>query len=69
MVWIEVSDELPQVKAGRYMVKTSLDEEFVCYFYNDKMQWIAFYGKRPCYWWNAKSHEPVFNVTHWWKDA
>lgn len=66
MEWVDVKDQLPDVRNGIFQVKTSNDKEYTCFFYHDKMQWIGSYGKKPCYWWNASyPHEPLHDVTHW----
>ena len=65
--WVKISDEIPDVFAEAFMIKNEKEEILKAYFYSDKMQWIAFYGKKPTYWWNARTHEPIYNATEWLK--
>lgn len=62
--WIDIKDHLP-TKDWKYKVKTDQDEELYCYFYLDSISWIAFYGLKTCHWWNCRTKEAVYNVTHW----
>lgn len=64
MVWVDVNERLPKYNAV-IRVRTSKSEEKKSLFYTDKMLWIAFYGKKPSYFWDYYSHEPLHNVTHW----
>jgi len=62
--WNSIVERLPD-KDGKYLVRSSPGLVFYCYFYVDKMVWIAFYGHIPCHWWNEVTLLPEFHVTHW----
>lgn len=62
--WISVEDQLPTVFSGVFNVKKQV-KITTCYFFRDKMQWIAFYGEKPCYFWDKHTRLPVSDATHW----
>ena len=67
--WNEIkenySNSLPNRKSCKLKVRLSNKLETFAYFYEDKCQWIGFYGQKPCYFWDCKTKEPLHNVTHW----
>lgn len=64
--WIETKDRIPTVFAGKYRVRKENGEELNAFFYQDRISWIAFYGKKTSHWWDAKgNHERLDNITHW----
>ncbi len=65
--WNKIEDGLPVIKSKGAKVKVRLSDqtELFAYFYPDKCQWIENYGKKPSYFWNCSTKEPLFNVTHW----
>lgn len=68
MSWTNVQEKVPDIHSGTFEVKRQNGEQMKCFFYADKMMWIALYGQKPCHWWNAKgNHEPIHDVTEWKK--
>lgn len=66
MDWISIEDKLPNVFAGKFRVKRKNSIELDCFFYEDKISWIAYFGQKPTYWWDSQGrHEPIYDVTHW----
>ncbi len=63
--WVKVDERLPNVHADKFRVKLNGGDEVSAYFYRDSMAWIAWYGLKTSYWWNSKSHEPIFDVIEW----
>lgn len=63
--WKHFEDNPPSSFSGIYQVKLDDDSIKKAYFYQDRIQWIAFYGQKPSYWWDYRTKEPLFNVTHW----
>lgn len=65
-MWNDIDKSLPETDLGiKVKVKLNDNRECFAFFYPDKMSWIAFYGEKPAYFWNSKTKEPLFNVTHW----
>lgn len=66
MEWISIEDRLPEVKAGKFIVRLKNKEEIDAYFYDDSISWIAFYGQKTSHWWKSYGdHQRLDNVTHW----
>jgi hypothetical protein len=66
MEWMSVEDGIPDIFAGKFKIRKANGNELDAFFCSDKMAWIAFYGQKTCFWWNAKySYEPIHDVTHW----
>lgn len=65
MEWISIEKKLPK-NHGKYIVKLRDENELKAFFYSDMMVWIAYYGERPCYWWDSNyPYDPLYDVTHW----
>lgn len=64
--WKETDKALPDVpKACKVKAKLSCGGEVFAYFYKDQAIWVEKHGQKRSYFWNSKTHEPLFNVTHW----
>jgi hypothetical protein len=64
--WIPTSI-LPDCSSCKVKVKNQYGEENFAYFYKDRCDWIECYGKQGSHFWDARSHEPLFNVIEWKK--
>ncbi len=68
--WISVKDRFPNVKSGKFRVRKANGNEMDAFFYEDKISWIAFYGLKTSYWWDAKgNNDRLDNVTHWFENT
>jgi len=66
MNWISIEEKIPDVSSGKFRVKRQNGIEINAFFYQDKISWIAFYGKKTSYWWDSKrNHDRLDDVTHW----
>jgi hypothetical protein len=65
--WEDINEKMPKCKGRGCKVKVKLSTltETFAYYYVDMKEWIAKYGKKPCYFWDCHTKEPLFNVTHW----
>jgi hypothetical protein len=63
--WVNVENKIPNISAGKFMVKTTNGNVLESFFYRDQMGWISFYGKKPTHWWDSTNGEPIYNVSHW----
>lgn len=65
MNWISVEDKLPENGNGKFFVKKENSEEISAFFMPDKIQWVAFYGRKTSYWMTVDSGELIHNVKYW----
>ncbi len=67
MQWISIKDQLPEVHAGVFIVKTTKDDQQIkSLFYQDGVAWRCWYGFPSCHWWEyTYPNKPIYNVTHW----
>ncbi len=70
MEWTKITDyetPLPKSSERSCKVKVKLENgsETNAYFHSDKMQWIGFYGQKPCYFWDCNTQKPLFDVKEW----
>lgn len=68
MTWINVNDKLPEVKTGKYRVRTEKDIEMNAFYYEDAMSWIAFYHQKTSHWWEANYPYKRLDDVIEWKD-
>lgn len=66
--WIDAEKQLPNTTSGIYMVKYGDSNICQAYFCLDKISHLARpRGIEPSYWWDKKTGDPMYNVTHWLK--
>ena len=66
--WNSIEHGIPKGLSGKYKVKIKDGKEIDAFFYEDRMGWIAFYGKKTSHWWEANyPHGRLDDVTHWMK--
>lgn len=65
MEWISVKDRKPKCFATTVNVKIKNGEECKAHFYSDGMSWISFYGQKSTAWWEYKTGNPLYDITHW----
>ena len=69
--WIQLDlDKIhthPQIssKGCKVKIKSANGEEKFAYYYPDKAIGFSKYGITPSYFWDCKTKDQLFNVTHW----
>jgi hypothetical protein len=67
--WIDPSKELPKEENGIYKVRLDNGNEIKAYYCSDRISWLArFTNDKLSHWWDKRTKEPLYNVTHWGKN-